>query len=71
MNYQLVTIHWVSMFLLLAGGVMLAVWLYQNLKPKTLLTVVILAIIVGLVGSYLTFEAEAQFFSALFAGGPL
>lgn len=56
------------MFLALAGSIMLAVWLYKNLKPNTLLTVIILAIIVGLIGSYLTFENEVEFISTIFGG---
>lgn len=66
MNYPLITIHWIAMFLALAGAIMLAVWLYQNLKTKALLTVIVLAIVVGLIGSYLTFEEEVKFMSSLF-----
>ena len=39
---------------------------YQNLKTKALLTVIVFAIVVGLVGSYLTFEQEVEFISSLF-----
>ena len=68
MNYPLVLVHWVSMFVALAGGVMLTVWLYKNTKPKNLLTVILLAIAIGLIGSYLTFEYEIQFMYSMFGG---
>jgi len=53
------------MFLALAGGIMLAVWVFKHLKPKDLLIVIIAAIVAGLLGSYLTFETEMQFFSQI------
>lgn len=66
MNDTLLMIHWISMFLALAGGVMLAIWFYKNLKGNALLTLMICMIVVGLAGSYLTFETEKEFLSQVF-----
>lgn len=66
MNDTLLIIHWISMFLAFAGGIMLSVWAYQHLKGNALLTLMICMIVVGLVGSYLTFETEKEFLSEVF-----
>ncbi len=66
MNYPLLTVHWISMYLAIAGGVMLAVWVYKNLKKDKLLAVIFFAIILGLIGSYLTFDEEVKFMTSIF-----
>lgn len=66
MNDMLLIIHWISMFLAFAGGIMLSVWAYQHLKGNALLTLMICMIVVGLAGSYLTFETEKEFLSEVF-----
>jgi len=66
MNYPLLTVHWIAMYLAIAGGVMLAVWVYKNLKKDKLLAVIFLAIILGLIGSYLTFDEEVKFMTSIF-----
>ncbi|MEK7672368.1 MAG: hypothetical protein AAB373_00645 [Patescibacteria group bacterium] len=68
MNTSLLLVHWVSMFLALTGGVMLAVWLFKNVKPKNLLALIVAMIVIGLLVSYLTFPYEMQFYSEMFNG---
>ncbi len=64
-NMFLVSIHMIGMFLALAGGIMLVIWLMKNLKKQQLLGVIIGMIIVGLLGSFLTIQAAGQFMYAM------
>lgn len=65
MNLTLLMTHWISMFLAFAGGIMLAIWIFQHLKKESLLIFIVVITVLGLAGSYLTLENELQLYSQI------
>jgi len=65
----LFAVHTIFMAIAVIGAILLIIWMTKNLKPKQLLTWVTIFIVVGLLGSFVTFRQEMDFFTKAVWGG--
>lgn len=64
-------VHVIFMTIALMGGILLMTWMIKNLKPRQLFTWLVIFIIVGLAGSFLTFRQEMDFMTKFLWGGTI
>lgn len=67
----LFAIHTIFMAITVMGAILLIVWMSKNLKPKQLLTWLVIFIVVGLLGSFATFRQEMDFVTKAIWGGSI
>lgn len=64
-------VHWLFMIAAAIGFILLIVWMAKNLKGKQLLNWTLFFIIVGLLGSFLTFRYEMDLLGKFVWGGSM
>ena len=67
----LFAIHTIFMAIAVIGAILLIIWMTKNLRPKQLLTWLIVFIVVGLLGSFMTFRQEMDFVTKAIWGGSM